>query len=63
MNKTQKITIGITLIIMSCISMTWDTWGQDSAIIRQTLDFIKYILAVLFLGGGIFVLLGLKRKK
>ena len=63
MNKTQKITIGITLIIMSCISMTWDTWGQDSAIIRQTLDFIKYILAVLFLGGGIFVLLSLKRKK
>ena len=63
MNKTQKITIGITLIIMSCISMTWDTWGQDSMIIRQTLDFIKYILAVIFLGGGIFILFGLKKRK
>jgi ABC-type microcin C transport system permease subunit YejB len=63
MNKQQKITMGITLIVMSGISMIWDTWGSDSIIIRQALEFIKYILAVLFLGGGIFVLFSLKKGK
>ena len=48
---------------MSGISMIWDTWGSNVAIIRQALEFIKYILVVLFLGGGIFVLFSLKKKK
>lgn len=63
MNKAQKITKGVTLIIMSCVSMVWDTWGRDGLVIRQALEFIKITLAVMFLGWGVFILLGLIKKK
>lgn len=56
MNKAQKITVAITAILIALIFLFW--WS-----IYYVVDDMKHLLLfVVFLGAGIYFLLGLKKK-
>jgi len=53
--RSQKIIIGIALILMSLISFNFA--------VKRTFTTIAFLLGLVFLGMAFFVLLGLKKKK
>lgn len=56
MNNAQKITIGITLLIMFAISFFLDWYGLEE-LIREGL------LPIIFLGGAFFTFFSLRRRR
>lgn len=56
MNNAQKITIGVTLLIMFAISL-FITWYDLEGLIREGL------LPIIFLGGAFFAFFSLRRRR
>jgi len=57
MNLAQRITIGVSLLLMGLISYLLINYDIHKS------EYVPYLLFIAFVGGGLFVLFGMKRKK
>ena len=66
MNLAQRIILGATLLLMGLVTFEYISafffFNLDSVLIDKD-NFIHFILLIGFMGGGLFVLFGIKRKK
>ncbi len=64
MNLAQRITVGVALLLMGLFTFDFIyevLFYTDEIYLKD--HYIHYLLLIGFVGGGLFVLFGIKRKK
>ena len=56
MNKGQKITIGVALLVMFAFSVI------DNSALNSTSDYVREFMPIILLAGAVFVFFSLKKK-
>ncbi|MDH4220534.1 MAG: hypothetical protein OEY18_15435 [Candidatus Aminicenantes bacterium] len=62
MNLAQGVTISVALLLMGFITFQ-DIFDVVYEITIYKYNYVHYLLLIAFVGGGLFVLFGIKRKK
>jgi hypothetical protein len=62
MNLAQRVTISVALLLMGFVAFQ-DIFDVVYEITLYKYNYVHYLLLIAFVGGGLFVLFGIKRKK
>ncbi len=64
MNKTQRIVLGITLMLMGIITFVFVAyiWSTNGSEIASETFYAFCLLGIIFVGGGVFIMVSKKKR-